>query len=911
MRIPLSWLKDYVDINLSIEELAHRMTLAGLEVEKIEYIGIPAGDVSGVGHHLAVPVSTDHLVWDREKIVVGHILEVKAHPNADKLVLAIVDSGLGEVETVVTGAPNLYPYKDQGPINPPLVAPYAREGAEVIDGHKDDGSRMILKARALRGIENKSMVCSEKELGISDEHEGIMLIESDAAPGTPLQDVLGDAVLEIAITPNMARCQSIIGVAREVAALTGQKVRYPSLEVVATGAPIQDQVSIDIREPELNPRFAVALLKNITLKPSPEWMQRRLKLAGMRPISNIVDVTNYVMLEFGEPLHAFDYDILARRAGSDVASQHKAPTIITRRPEKGERLTTLDGIDHELDPFTTLVCDTAGALSIAGIMGGLESEVVDATQTVLDAQGIEMKESGELQHGKANSRPQSTTSILLEGASWNFINIRQTLQGQRERGKEINSEAGARMSRGVHSELAMIGLLRAIELMRQLAGGEIARGVVDAYPRPAPVVAVDLPVAEVERLLGVSLAAGEITRILEGLEFTVEPHGQDVLRVTAPNHRLDIGLLPDSEHQDIAELVARADLIEEIGRVYGYDRTPETMIADVVPPQHDNPSLVGEERTRDLMVRAGLQDLVTYRVTTPEREALLTPPGAQSDWPDVSYVTLANPISVDRTVMRHTLLASVLSIMAANARWRTRQTLFEIGKVYLPVAGQKLPDEPTRLCIALTGERTLPAWQEGGDVASQLTASGQMDYYDLKGVVEALIDGLHVEGARFEAAQHSSFYPGRVASLVASGTVIGILGELHPLVREAFELPDQPVLAAELNLEALIELSGDRHVVSTVSNYPAIYQDIAVVVDETVPAADVETIIREAGGWMLAGLRLFDVYRGEQIGSGKKSLAYNLTFQAPDRTLKDKDADKQREKIVRTLETKLGAKLRA
>ncbi|MBN1430818.1 MAG: phenylalanine--tRNA ligase subunit beta, partial [Anaerolineae bacterium] len=499
MRIPISWLKDYVDITMSIEELAHRMTLAGLEVEGVEYIGIPAGDVMDVGHHLAVPVSADHLVWDREKIVVGHILEVKAHPNADKLVLALVDSGLGEVETVVTGAPNLYPYKDQGPISPPLIAPYAREGAEVIDGHKDDGSRMILKARALRGIENKSMVCSEKELGISDEHEGIMLFETDAAPGTPLQDVLGDAILEIGITPNMARCQSIVGVAREVAALTGQTVRYPSLDVVATGAPIKDQLTIDIREPDLNPRFTAALIKGIAINPSPEWMQRRLKAVGMRPINTIVDVTNYVMLEFGEPLHAFDYDILTER------TLGKAPTIITRLPGKGEKLTTLDGVERDLDPFTILVCDTAGALSLGGIMGGLESEIVDSSTHVLDAQGVEVGDEEKAQHGKAGARPQSTTNVLLEAAAWNFINIRKTLQAQRERGKEISSEAGVRFSRGVHPEQAMAGLLRAIELMRQLAGGEIAQGVVDVYPRPAPVVTVDLPVAEVERLLGVSL----------------------------------------------------------------------------------------------------------------------------------------------------------------------------------------------------------------------------------------------------------------------------------------------------------------------------------------------------------------------------------------------------------------------
>ncbi|MBN1313487.1 MAG: phenylalanine--tRNA ligase subunit beta [Anaerolineae bacterium] len=905
MRVPISWLKDYVDITLSIEELAHRMTLAGLEIEGIEYIGIPAGDVKDAGQHLAVPISTDHLVWDREKIVVGHILEVKAHPNADRLVLAMVDSGIGEVETVVTGAPNLYPYKDQGPIAPPLVVPYAREGAEVIDGHKDDGSRMILKARALRGIENKSMVCSEKELGISNEHEGIMVIDADEPPGTPLQDVLGDAILDIAITPNMARCQSIIGVAREVAALTGQKVRYPSLDVVATGEPIEKQVSMDIREPDLNPRFTLALIKGIEIKPSPEWMQRRLKYAGMRPINNIVDVTNYVMLEFGEPLHAFDYDILAERSGG------KAPTIITRLPEKGEKLTTLEGVERELDPFTILVCDTAGALSLGGIMGGLESEIYDASTYMLDAQGVELGEEEKAKRGKADARPQSSTNVLLEAANWNFINVRKTLQAQRERGKEISSEAGARFSRGAHPEQAMVGLLRGIEMMRQVAGGEIAKGVVDAYPNPAPVVTVDLPVDEVERLLGVSLSAGQITEILTGLEFGVEDKGQGLLHVTVPNHRLDIGLLPNSEHQDIAELVARADLIEEIARIYGYDRAPETMITDVIPPQHANPSLSGEEKVRDLMVRAGLQDIVTYRLTTPEHEALLTPPGEGSDWPDMSYITLANPISVDRTVMRHTLTASVLDVVAANARWRARQALFEIGRVYLPVAGQKLPDEPTHLCIALTGERTLPAWQKGSDAAAQHKASEQMDYYDLKGVVESLIDGLHIEGAHFEPAEHSSFYPGRAAHLVIGGTIAGTLGELHPLVRKAFELPEQPVLIAELDLGVLIGVAGDRHVVEAISTYPAIYQDIAVVMNEDVPAADIEAAIREAGGWMLVTARLFDVYRGEQIGVGKKSLAYALTFQAPDRTLKDKDADKQRNKIVRTLEAKFGAKLRA
>jgi len=901
MRVPISWLKDYVDIPISIEELAHRLTLAGLEVTSIEYIGIPAGDVRGIGHdtHLAVPISTDHLVWDREKIVIGHILEVKSHPNADRLVLALVESGIGEVETVVTGAPNLYPYKDQGPLDPPLVAPYAREGAEVIDGHKNDGSRLVIKPRNLRGIDNRSMVCSEKELGLSGEHEGILLLETDAPPGTPLQDVLGDAVLDIELTPNMARNFSMLGVAREVAALTSGKVRYPPLDVIATGPPIQGQVSLAIHEPEINPRFTLALIKNVTIAPSPKWMQRRLRLAGMRPINNVVDITNYVMLETGQPLHAFDYDVLARRAGG------QAPTIITRLPEEGETLTTLDGVTRQLDPFTILVADTAGALSLGGIMGGAESEIYDASAHILDAQGTEIKEGEEKQHSKADARPHSTTNVLLEAAAWDYINIRRTLQAQRERGKEISSEAGARFSRGVHPALALVGLKRAIELMRQLAGGEIAVGVIDEYPRPTSVVVVDLPLSEVRRLLGVALTQDEVTAILEGLEFGVERVGTDALRVTVPDHRLDIGAIHHPSEADIQELIAQADLLEEIARIYGYDRLPTTMIADVLPPQRSNEQLAHEEMVRDVLVRSGLQEVVTYRLTAPEHEALLTPPGATSAWPDAPYVTITNPISADRTVMRHTLLASMLDVLSANARWRNRLALFEIGKVYLPVEGRSLPDEPTHICIALTGPRDLPGWQDGSSDGSAL-----MDYFDLKGVIECLISSLHLSGGVFEACQHPTFFPGRVASLRIGEKLIGTLGELHPLVREAFGLPPQPVMVAELAMEPLAAGISGQHPVAPISAFPAVYQDIAVVVDEGISAARVEATIWQAGGALLRDVRLFDVYRGEQIGEGKKSLAYSLTFQADDKTLRDRDADALRARIVRALESAIGGRLR-
>ena len=890
MKVPLSWLKEYVEITLPVEVLAERLTLAGLEVTGIEYIGIPQGEpVEG----LALPPS-DHLVWDRDKIVLGAIRVVKSHPNADRLVLAMVDYGGEAPEPGVTGAPNLFEYKDKGPLDPPLLAPFAHEGAEVIDGHGEGGARMILKERALRGIPNRSMVMSEKELGLSDDHEGIMLLEYETvrphAPGTPLQDVLGDAVLDIDMLPNIARAYNIVGVAREVAALTGAPLRYPPLDVVMEGPPIEGQARIEIREPALNPRFTLALIRDVAIKPSPQWMQRRLMLAGMRPINNIVDATNYVMVELGQPLHAFDYDVLVERAGG------QAPTIITRLPEPGERLVTLDGEEHALDEYNILVADTKGALSIGGVMGGLESEVRDGFEGALEAIGIpvgEDEDDGErIPTGKAAVRGPATKNVLLEAAAWNFINIRRTMQSQK-----MTSEAGLRFSRGVHPAMAERGLRRCIELMRQTAGGIVAEGIIDHYPLPAPVIEIDLPLSEVERLLGFTIPADEIVRILRALEFTVEERG-DVLRVTVPDHRLDIG----------TGLTGRADLIEEIARIYGYDRLPLTIVRDELPAQWANVSLEHEERVRDVLAKAGLREIVTYRLTTPEQEARLTAEGQPTGWRQAPYITLANPIAADKAAMRHTLLAGMIEVAASNARHTERQRLFEIGRVYYPVDGQELPEEPTHIGLLMTGPRDLPDWQ--GDARHV-----PVDFFDLKGVVEALVRDLRLNGSvRYRPVEHSSFHPGRAAELVIDGRAIGVLGEVHPLVRQAFGLGldlEKPVLAAELDLEALTASMPLLRNIAPVPTQPAVYQDIALVVDRSVPAAELEAVIREAGGALLEDVRLFDVYEGEPIPAGKKSLAYNLTYRAPDRTLTDKEVAKAHERIARAAEKRLGATLRA
>lgn len=857
MLIPMSWVKDYVDIpaDMAAEVLAERLTLAGLEVGKIQYIGVPQAQVPG----MTIPPS-DHLVWDRDKLVLGKIVEVKAHPDADRLVIAVVDYGGDELEECVTGAPNLYEYKGAGSLEPALWSPFAKEGAEVWDGHSEELKRMVLKGRKLRGVYNKSMVCSEKELGISDEHEGIMLMEERLvdgfAPGTPLQDVLGDVVLDIELTPNLARSWSVVGVAREVAALLGVEMRYPSTEVATTDTPIEGQVQIDIREPELNPRFMLTLIENVTIKPSPQWMQLRLRKAGMRPINNIVDITNYVMLETGQPLHAFDWDIVKRRANESGAD---VPTIITRLPDEGEELTLLDDSVHKLDAHNLLVADTAGALSLAGVMGGLESEVQPDSQ-----------------------------NILLEAANWNFINVRRTMQS-----RKIASEAGTRFSRGVHPSQAELGIMRATELMRVLGNGTVAQGAIDNYPLRPETVVVDLPVAEVQRITGMDFSADEIADILRRLQFSVEMNDGD-LRVTVPDHRMDIG----------TGVIGQADLIEEITRIYGYDRIPDTVMDDLLPPQHSNLSLQYEEWARDLLVGLGLNEVINYRFTTPEREALLTPPNAESSLPEAGYVAMANPISQDKTVLRHTLLAGMLTVAADNLRHTARVRLFEVGGIYLNGEGQQLPEEPRRLGLLLTGPRDMTNW----DLPPR---EGLVDFFDLKGIVEALLDALHVPDAAFAPASHSTFFPGRVAGLTVQGQAAGVLGEAHPKVLQAFGVADDiPVMLAELDLDVILNAAQSMHRIQPVPTQPAALQDLALVVNGQTPAAEVEAVLRQAGGDLLEDIRLFDVYTGEPIPAGQKSLAYALTFRAPDQTLNEKAVNKLRKKIIKAAEHKLGAKLR-
>lgn len=835
MKIPLNWLRDYVDILLAPAQLIERLTLAGLEVASVRVLGLP------IPEGVRVPAEERGPVWERDKVLIGEIVSVDKHPNADRLSLPTVAYGEGRSRRLVTGAPNVRP----GDRGQKIVL--ALTGAKLFDGHAEVPSIKELKPSKIRGEPSDSMVCSLLELGINMDpklSEGIVILEPDAPVGMPLADLMGDIIVEVDVLPNMARCLSLLGVAREVAALTGQRLKAPPGGMQAQGPALAGQVQVRIDDPKLCARYAAGLIRNVSHGAAPGWMQRRLLYAGMRPISNIVDITNYVMLEWGQPLHAFDHDALVRRAGG------KAPTIIVRPARAGEVLTTLDNNRRELTSVNLVIADEAGPIALAGVMGGLETEVTEQTK-----------------------------NILLESANFDPVCIRLT-----SRALNLPSEASVRFSRGIHPELVGPALERAADLMRQHAGGTIAQGIVESYPAPVPPQVVELRMSQVRRALGIELPRDEAQRILQSLEFEVTPSGADGLRAVVPSHR-----------RDIQE--GEADLIEELARIHGYDRLPATLLADRLPRQRTNEPIAFEERIRDLLVRSGLQEVMTYALTEPAREAPVLGAGQP-------YVELLNPISSERTVLRRSLLAGVLEVAGSNLRHTEDVQLFELGSIYVPHASEKLPDEPRRLALVLTGRRQPEFWQDSGAVTQPL------DFFDLKGIIEAFALDLHLPQLKYTTAQTAHLHPGRSATLLSGDRPLGVFGQLHPKAAEQYDLGERAVLVAELDVDALQSAAPERHAYTPVPRFPAALRDIAVVVAEDITNERVLAEIRAAGGNLLRDARLFDLYRGESIPADTKSLAYALSYQAEDRTLTDKEVDKAHKKIEDRLKHVLKAQVR-
>jgi phenylalanyl-tRNA synthetase beta chain len=905
IRVPLSWLNDFVDIrDLDPVELAERLTLAGLEVEHIRWVGLNPSP----SYHKPVEAmgEEDGLPWERDKIFVGEIIRTERHPDADRLLLATVAYGGDKPMKIITGAPNLRPGDSM------LKVAFATVGARLVDPYADGYKTFRLKPNKIRGIQSEGMACSERELGISDEHVGIIILPPDAPVGMPLADYLGDAVLQMDLTPNLARNLNIIGVAREVAALYERPLKLSQRELAAIAGivrpedmprpqpPAEPFCAIVIEDPDLCPRYTATLIRDVAIEPSPGWVQDRLRKAGVRPINNIVDATNYVMLEWGQPTHAFDYDLLVERARQAAGGAEQGaivPSIIMRRAQPGEKMTTLDGVERQLTTDMLMITDTLGPIAIGGVMGGRETEVNERTR-----------------------------NVLLEAAAFDFINNRRTSQALR-----LPSEATARFSKGVSPEMPVPAASRCATMMADLAGGAVVEGVADCYPAPQPAVRVVIALAEAKRILGMDVPTAQITDILQRLEFAVERMANggaspsagreaqhtsaqradahvETLRVTAPWFRLDVTI--------------PADLIEEIARVIGYNRIPTTLMDDALPPQWRNWTLEGKERVRDLLIAAGLQDTISYALIGPElNRRLLASQGEPaydsyddqqaSDTPlpvimaPEALVRLENPLTPTADRLRSTLLGSILSTVAANQRTQERVALFEIGRVYWPTAGQMLPAEREHIAIGLSGPRDAGAW---------LNQNAELlDFFDLKGIVEELLErlGLLIE-ARFTATAHPLFGP-RAARVTIKGREIGILGEVHPAVRRAFDLApaDQRVAIAELQLQPFVAAVSHKPTMGAISIFPAVREDLAVVVDEEVTAEQVLEAIRQAGGSLLQQTQLFDVYRGKQIAAGKKSLAYSLTFQAMDKTLKDADVEKVRRRILARLSQAYGAELRS
>ncbi|HUS13770.1 MAG TPA: phenylalanine--tRNA ligase subunit beta [Chloroflexia bacterium] len=847
INVPLSWLREYIDIPVSPQELAARLTLAGVEVEHIRVIGAE---------------------WD--KVVVGRIASLERHPNADRLWITAVDYGGATPQQVVTGAQNL-----QVDARVPLAFP----GAVLIDGHSDTRQKITLKPGKLRGVESAGMVCSELELGLSDEHEGIMILPDDAPVGRPLQEVLGDTVLEIATTPNLGRTLSMVGVAREVAALFGGTVHRPSADWEATGSPVAGLLDVEIADPDLCSRYSAAVVRGVRIGPAPEWIQRRITLAGMRPVSNVVDITNYVMLEMGQPLHAFDY--------AKVHGQR----IIVRRARPGERLVTLDHEERTLDSRTLVIADTQEPVGLAGVMGGADSEITP-----------------------------ETADILLESANFSPTSIRRTA-----RLLHLPSEAAYRFERNVDQQLTVPAMKRAAELMRQYAGGTICEGYVDAFPAPKPPVALQLAPGEVRRLLGIEVPAPEIASLLRRLEFTVEaPPADDAdapLTVHVPSYRNDVTI--------------PADLVEEVARMVGYDRIPETLLDGGLPPQAVNYDYENRERIRDILAGAGLDEVITYSPISSAALARMGSPEPEGEG-SLRYraydetraiLALANPLSSEQDIMRPALLPGMLGALRTNLRHMPRVYLFELGSVFWPAtaadiqarhdavaAGRRramvpgeaeMPVEPRRIGGLLTGPRA-----PRSRFARLDSLEEQTDFYDGKGAVETLLAHLGVGRAQYEPVLAPWYHPGRVAGVILGDRLLGVVGELHPRVAAAWELEGRRIIAFDLDLDMLLATVAERARYQPISRYPAVTQDLALVVPDTVPAARVEALLRETGGKLLADLTLFDVYTGTPVPSGHRSLAYAVTFQALDRTLSEEEVTKLRGKLVGRLQRELGAQLR-
>ena len=800
MRVPLSWLRQYVDVDLPVQELAHRLTMAGIEVGEVEVIG----------------------GW--KEVFVGHVTDVRPHPNADRLRLCVVTTGAEELE-VVCGAPNVASGQK---------ICFAKVGANIYNTHSE--RHETLEAAKIRGVESQGMICSGIELGLGDDHSGIIVLPDDAPTGTPLDDYLGDTVLDLELTPNRLDCLSVLGVAHEVAALTGKTVREPEASYEESGPPITEWVNISVDSPELCRRYTASLLLGVKIDPSPQWLQDRLTRAGLRPINNVVDVTNFVMLEYNQPLHSFDYDLI------------KDAMVIVRRARPGEVLTTLDSVERKLTDEHLVIADANDAIGLGGVIGGANSEI-----------------------------SENTVNVLLESATFDGTNNRETAQSL-----GLRTEATLRFEKGLRPELAPIALRRATGLIQEVAGGTVAPGIVDVLSdEGAEPPMVTLTSSKIKRMLGMEVDLKKVQEIMDALGFTWEPEGDAALKVTVPYWRNDVNI--------------EEDLVEEVVRTIGYDSVPTTMLSSPIPFQQPVPVMGLRDQIKDVLAAAGMQEVINYPLVTLQQLE-------QVEHLDRSALPLrvANPMSSDREYLRTTLRASLLANLAANQGHSAGPfRMFEAGRVFWPRTGD-LPEERETVAGVLAGLRHEPSWLEDDSL---------LDFFDVKGVVESVLGHLGVT-ATYEPVDDPAFHPGRCAAIKSGDSLLGLVGEVHPVVMERLGLESPQVAAFELYLEPILAAvpSSERQF-EPLPRYPSATRDLALVMPSDVDAGRVTQLILRHRGVDRA--ELFDIYAGENVAEGTKSLAFHVYFQARDHTMTNEEVNRSLDGLLRTLEQELNVTLRA
>jgi phenylalanyl-tRNA synthetase beta chain len=801
MKVSLNWLKDYVEIRMGLKELTDLLTMAGLEVEEVISIG------EGF-----------------EKIIIAEIDSIQRHPNADRLSLVEVKTPGGRF-SIVCGATNIR--KGQR-------VPLALVGARLPNG-------VEIKRSKIRGVTSDGMLCSENELGLGEDASGIMILPINVPLGLNLGEALGlkDVVLDISITPNRPDCLCMIGVAREIAALTHQRLKLPLLSLPDRGEEIHRKTSVTILDPDLCPRYVARMIEGVKIGPSPLWMKNRLEKVGIRSISNVVDVTNFIMMEYGQPLHAFDFEFL------------EEGRIVVRRAQAGEEFTTLDGVQRVLDPEMLMICDGVKPVAIAGVMGGLNSEIREDTQVV-----------------------------LLESAYFDPMGNRRT-----SKRLALETEAAFRFGRGIDYGGCLSVANRAAQLIQELAGGRVVEGAVDVYPKSIKPNPIRLSVRRALQIIGTDIPANQVKTYLEDLELHVQKEDEDTFVVTPPSFRGD--------------LEREIDLVEEIARLDGYDRIPVTLPKSPPSSERTSQEFMLERRATEVLVHHGYHEVINYSFTTPSSLNLIN---LSPDDPRRNHLQILNPLTEDSSVLRTTLIPGLLETACYNvSRKNSNLKLFELKKVFLPNEGERLPKEVKYLTGLAMGFDQELNWATSPRLA---------DFYDIKGCVEDLLEVLQIEGVNYNRAEDIPYlHPGKALRIILGKKVLGVLGEVHPYVLSHYEIQGRAYLF-EIDFELMVKWAGKGKRFQPLPRFPAIYRDLSIVVDNALESGKVVETIKAFQQPFIEEVNLFDVYRGAPIPEGKKGISYRIRYQAEDRTLTDEEVNQYQLEVISRLKKIFSLELR-